>query len=92
MLLKKLELYPDNPKIFERIGEASLLDVKIKYWVIKELYFSPYKVYLNKLKADDFNLRFLKAKKYVEAKDTMHFINYFMKSLQEEFYKSKRGN
>ena len=61
-----------------------------------ELYLSPYKIYLDKIKRDDFLFRFLKTKQYVDYstgtdEDLKHFVGYFIKSLMEEL-KEKGGN
>ena len=37
-ILKKLELYIDEPTILEYMTEEQLLELKIQYWVIKELF------------------------------------------------------
>lgn len=89
-ILKKLQLYIDNPEILNYMTEEQLLELKIQYWVIKELYFSPYKICLNGLTRERFMFRFLKTKKYVEIQDTYKFLNYCIKSMQEDLYINKK--
>lgn len=89
ILLKRLGMYAENYEIFDYYKPNDLLDLKLQYWAIKEIYFSPYKVYLNEMTREQFMLRFLKSKKYVKTSDTWHFLNYFIKSIQEELYKDK---
>ena len=89
-ILKKLELYIDEPTILEYMTEEQLLELKIQYWVIKELYFSPYKICLNYLTRQRFMFRFLKSRKYVQIQDTYKFLNYCIKSFQEDLYANKK--
>ena len=87
-ILKRIDIYmPNAEELSKNYSTINLLELKIKYYAIKELYCSPYKVYLNDLTFDKLNLRFLKTKKYVNIENITHFINYFIKSLQEELYK-----
>lgn len=84
--LKKLELYT---KEIRGIPEDKLLELKIQYWVIMEIYLSPYKVYFNKLTREDFIFKFLKVKEYVDytsgsENDLQHFVGYFIKSLRNK--------
>ncbi len=73
------------------MNDEEIFDLCLQYWAIKELYFSPYKVFLNKLKREQFIFRFYKSKSYVNPRDnTYHFLNYFIKSLQQDFYKEKK--
>lgn len=91
LILRKLELYTsNNNEILKYMSEEAMFDLQLQYWVIKELYLSPYKVYLNNLKRERFILRFLKSKKYVDPKEnTYKFLNYFIKSMQQDFCKEK---
>ena len=84
--LKRLDIYM-NKELLKTYPAANLLDIEIQYYAITELYFSPFKVYLNTLTRDEFVLRFLKTKKYISDGNIVYFINYFIKSLQEEFIK-----
>lgn len=91
--MKQLEIYDycNTEESLQRVPEKYLFDLKLKYWAVKELYFSPYKVYLGKLQKERFNLRFNKAKKYVNSKENIyHFLNYFIKSLQQDFCKERK--
>ncbi len=92
-VMKQLKIYDyrDNEETISKVPEEKLFDFKLKYWAVKELYFSPYRVYLGKIQRERFNLRFNKAKKYVNPKqNTYHFLNYFIKSLQQDFCKEKK--
>lgn len=85
--LKRLELYFTNIETLNIISKEKLLEYELQYWTIKELHFSPYKIYLNELTRDKFLLKFLQTQKYIkidnESKLT-DFISYFIKSLREE--------
>lgn len=92
-IMKQLKMYDysNEEEVMSHVPEDKLFDLKLKYWAVKELYFSPYKVYLGKIQHERFNLRFNKAKKYVNPReDIYHFLNYFIKSLQQDFCKEKR--
>ncbi len=89
--LKRLDIYMDK-ELLKTYPAANLLDIEIQYYAITELYFSPFKIYLNSLTRDEFILRFLKTKKYIKDGDIVYFINYFIKSLQEEFIKKGELN
>lgn len=86
-VLKKLEIYVENmnPNVFPN---DYIEDAKVQYWVIKELYFSEYKVFLQNLNRSDFMFRFLKTKKYMEMAtkgyDIEEFVSYFITCLHEE--------
>lgn len=86
-ILKRLELYITSTNY---IPEDKLLEIKIQYWVIMEIYLSPYKVYINDLSRINFLFRFLKTKKYVSYdsdEELRKFVGYFIKSLREELKK-----
>lgn len=73
--------------------EDRVLDEKIMFWAVKELYLSPHKSYLNELKRDKFVLRYLKTKKYIMEKPNYRLeevINYFIVCLHEEL-ENKKG-
>ncbi len=73
------------------MSEETIFDLVLQYWAIKELYFSSYKVFLNNLKHEQFIFRFYKSKSYVNPRDNVrYFLNYFIKSLQQDFYKQKK--
>lgn len=84
--LKRLEIYATTT---EYMPNKMILDLKIQYWAIMELYLSPYKIYLDKIKREDFLFRFLKTKQYIDIstgtdEDLQHFVGYFIKSLQNK--------
>lgn len=89
--LKRLDIYMSQ-ELLKTYPAGNLLDIEIQYYAITELYFSPFKIYLNSLTRDEFILRFLKTKKYIKDGDIVYFINYFIKSLQEEFIKKGELN
>lgn len=87
--LKTLEIYMTDLKLPYMTTEH-LTDIKLQYWTIKELYFSPYKIYLNELTKTKFLFKYLQAKKYMtidlEDEDVItEFMCYFIKILQTEF-------
>lgn len=85
--LESLEIYIDAATNLEYLPENFIEDTKIQYWVVKELYLSEYKVYLRELTRNDFMFRYLKAKKYMEAKenyDEEDFVSYFITCLHDE--------
>ena len=69
-------------------------DAKIQYWVVKELYFSEYKVFLKDLTREDFMFRYLKTKKYMEVAtrgyDVEEFVSYFITCLHDEMKGGKQ--
>ena len=70
--LKRLEIYIDSSTNLDLLPEEFIEDAKLQYWVVKELYFSEYKVFLDELSRKDFLFRYLKTKKYMEmAKEQM---------------------
>lgn len=85
--LKRLELYFTNIETLNIVSKEKILEYELQYWTIKELYFSPYKIYLDALTRDKFLLKFLQTQKYIkidsESKLT-DFVSYFIKSLREE--------
>ena len=85
--LKRLDLYIDNPKILDWMSEEQKSDYKMQYWLIHELYFSPYKMFLNTITRKQFLFRYLKTKKYADLNhmsSAKKFIKYFMRCIQEE--------
>lgn len=87
-LLEKLEIYIPNMQTFKYLTDEKLLEIKVQYWTIKEIYLSEYKIFLNKLTRDDFMFRYLKTKKYMEAAtksyDIEEFVSYFITCLHDE--------
>lgn len=89
--LKRLGIFVNDEEVLELFTEPILLQTQIFYWIIKEIYFSAYKIYLKKLNYNTLCMKFLKAKQYTNADekfDAERIIGYTIKSLQEEF---KRG-
>lgn len=89
-ILTRLEQYTTSVTY---IPEDKIIDLKLQYWAITELYLSPYKLYMDKLNVKNFVFRFLKAKEYInyesgEEEDLKNFMKYFIKCLREEM-KSK---
>lgn len=88
--LKKLDLYIDNLEVLEVFPESQINMYKIFYWLIHEIYYSPYRIFLNKLTREQFLFRYYKAKKYMSNENGLdEFIRYFMRCIQEEM---ERGN
>lgn len=82
--LKRLDVYVSNTDILQYMSDEQILDCKIKYWVVKEMYSSPHTAILSKINKDKFNFRFLKTKKYKDFSDLEDFTAYFIKCLQNE--------
>ena len=87
-VLKRLEIYVTS---LNSIPKNMIDDLKLQYWTIKELYLSPYKLYLDKLTNKKFMFRYLKTKQYMECDSEEKigdFIAYFIKSLREDLEKT----
>lgn len=82
--LKRLDIFVSNTEILNYMNEEQILDYKIKYWVVKEIYTSPHKALLSKIDKNKFTFRFLKTKKYKDYSDLEDFTAYFIKCLQNE--------
>lgn len=86
--LQKLEIYINPSVDLVCLPSDYVADAKVQYWVVKELYFSEYKVYLNDLTRADFLFRYLKTKKYMEAEtknyNVEEFVSYFITCLHDE--------
>lgn len=92
LLLKQFEMYCGNIEIYNLMPEERVLDEKIMFWGLKEIYLSPHRVYLNDLKRDQFALKYYKTKKYIMEKSNYRLeevINYFIVCLHEEIEKEK---
>lgn len=85
--MKRLDIFISNSDTLQYLNEEQIQEIKIQYWVIKELYFSPYAMYLNKLTRDMFLNKYLLTKKYIKLTDDTltDFVNYFIKILRKEF-------
>ena len=91
--LKKLGLFIENTDILQFFSENKLIETQIFYWIIKELYFSPYKIYLKDLNYNMLCLKFLKAKQYTATEDGYdieRIVSYTIKCLRDEFEKNSR--
>ena len=85
LILKRLDLYIDNLDILKYFSEEKLIDYQVQYWLIKEIYFSEYKIFLSKITRKQFIFRYLKAMKYINFRnDLQGFVKYFFRCLQEE--------
>ena len=73
--------------------QERVLDEKIMFWALKEIYLSPHRVYLNKITREKFTLKYYKTKKYITEKPYYRLeeiINYFIVCLHEEM-ENKKG-
>ena len=85
LILKRLDLYIDNLGILKYFSDEKLIDYQDQYWLIKEIYFSEYTMFLSKRTRNQFIFRYLKAMKYIDFKnDLQGFVKYFFRCLQEE--------
>ena len=86
--LQRLEIYINPSVDLSCLPSDYVTDAKIQYWVVKELYFSEYEVFLNDLTREDFMFRYLKTKKYMEMAtrgyDVEEFVSYFITCLHDE--------
>ena len=90
--LKNLEIYFPDIELLKYLTDEQQLDYELQYWTIKEIYFSPYKIYLNSLKRTKFLLKYLQTKKYISIDNEYKltdFINYFIKILRKDFEKEE---
>lgn len=85
-ILRKLDLLIINDQILQYFSEEQLLESEVEYFTINELYFSPYRIFLNDLTREDFMLKLLKTKKYIglTKENVKRFIDYFIKCLREK--------
>ena len=85
-ILQKLNIYIGNTGIIQYFSEIQKFEYELQYWAIKELYYSPYKVFLNNLTREQFLFRFCKAKKYMDYYNCSiyEFSSYFIRCIQEE--------
>lgn len=93
LIYSKLELYVNNSKAYEIMSAERVLDEKIMFWAIKEIYLSPHKIYLNTLTRDKFILKYYKTKKYITEKENYkikEIIDYFMVCLHDEMENRRR--
>ena len=85
-LLKQVEIYVENQQILDYMTDEQILDLKIQYWSIKELYKGPYKVFLNNLTREQFLFKYLQAKKYINQDEEFKedIVKYFIRILQTD--------
>lgn len=85
VILKKLEIYLEKQEHIKSLPTEMAKEVKIQYWVVKELYFSSYAVFLNELDKKTFAFCYLQTKRYMDEKHTEgEIISYFIKCLRNE--------
>lgn len=85
LILEKLDLYIDNLDILKYFSKKNIINYQVQYWLIKEIYYSEYKMFLSKMTRNQFIFRYLKATKYIDFKnDLQGFVKYFIRCLQEE--------
>lgn len=93
--LKRLEIYISNIEDLQYFSENRILEHELQYWVIKEIYFSPYKVYLNELTRNKLLLKYLQTQKYMsldikDEESVTAFVSYLIKILREDFTKEEK--
>lgn len=87
MNLKRLDLYVDNLEIISLFTEQVLLQTKMFYWIVKELYFRPCGMYLKNLSNSMLAYKYLKAKQYTNAAenfDIEKIIGYTIRCIENE--------
>ena len=92
LIYSRLEMYVKDSNIYDLMPEERVLDEKIMFWAIKEIYLSPHKIYLNLLTRDKFILKYYKTKKYITEKENYkikEIIDYFMVCLHDEMENTK---
>lgn len=92
-MFKRLELYAEDKEAYDLMPINRVMDEKIMMWVIKEIYASPYKVYIDKLDRRLVVHKYAKTKKYIMQKmnHTLEdIINYFIVCLQDELIKRSK--
>ncbi len=93
LIYSKLEMYVNDSKIYNIMPAERVLDEKIMFWAIKEIYLSPHKIYLNTLTRDKFILKYYKTKKYITEKENYkikEIIDYFIVCLHDEMENRRR--
>lgn len=83
-ILQRLDTYAEEETINRYFSEKQRLEVLVQYYVVKEIYFSPYRMIFRNITRKDFILTFKKTEKYINLtkKTAKRFIEYFIKSLQ----------
>lgn len=82
--LKRLDVFVKDTDMLIYMSDEQILDLKIMYWVIKEIYLSPHSCLISRMNKTKFKFRFLKAKKYKSYSKIEEFTAYFIKCLQNE--------
>lgn len=87
LILKRLDIYMN--KVLSDMPKERLTAWKIQYFVVKELYFSSYRVYLNDLTREMLEHKYQKANEYIKAKNgtVEDLVPYLIKCLQKELIK-----
>ncbi len=83
----------DNDIAYNLMPPERVLDEKIMLWCVKEIYLSPYKIFLNDLTWEILAHKYLKTKTYITEKPDYRveeIINYFIVCIQNEL-ENKRG-
>lgn len=95
-ILKKIEILI-QPEVINYFKEDELINYKLQYWAITEIYLSPYKAFLDNLNKSNFLFRFLKTKQYMNIsiknqneEELTSFMNYFVTCLRKEI--EENGN
>lgn len=98
-ILKRLDLYIPDLQTVNLMGTKKVKNYVVIYWCIKELYFSSFKSYMNKLDRDFLNNRFLKTLEQLKIKeidtkgdDCERIIKYFIKTLKKEYEVKNDGS
>lgn len=92
LIYNRLEMYTKDMKSFNSMPSEMINNEKILMWAVKEIYLSPYKVFIDKLDRNKLIYRFLKAKKYIELKQEYkleELISYFITCLYKELEQYK---
>lgn len=68
------------------MSKEQIQDIKIQYWTVKELYKSPYKIFLDKLNRENFIFKYLQSKKYIKQDPEFKedIVKYFIKIVQTD--------
>jgi hypothetical protein len=68
------------------MSKEQIQDTKIQYWTVKELYKSPYKIFLDKLNRENFIFKYLQSKKYIKQDPEFKedIVKYFIKIVQTD--------
>lgn len=94
MYLKKLDIYIDNSRALAIFPEEKILEYKLLYWAIKEIYFSPQRIFLDTLTKQQMYFRYYKSKKYMDLNkcSIYEFSAYFITCLNEEMEATNKIN